>query len=186
MAQDQPPRLRCECYLSRLARRRMPRLLGPLLLLLPKRRLVNQKIRPLCRIDDRCAGPGVTGEHHEPSRAVGPHNAFRSHGPTVRQSDRFALAEPAPQRAFRDPRRPRLVHVEPPAPLVLAQRVTHRSATVLGPEYVDLGRLPPPGSRLPNHFAWLHLADLDLERNTLHSQLDRLAKHLLRPFRPVQ
>ena len=29
----------------------MPRLLGPLLLLLPKRRLVNQKIRPLCRID---------------------------------------------------------------------------------------------------------------------------------------
>src|SRR2546425_11500587 len=166
MAQDQPPRLRCECYLSRLARRRMPRLLGPILLLPPKRRLVNQKIRPLCRIDARCVGPGVPGEHHEPSRAVGPHNAFRSHGPTVRQSDRFALAEPAPQRAFRDPRRPRLVHVEPPAPLVLAQRVTHRSATVLGPEYVDFVRIPHPASRIPNYFTRLHLDAVDIERDS--------------------
>src|SRR5207253_4297324 len=40
--QDESPSLGRQRDLRRFARRRMPRLLGPLLLLLPKRRLVNQ------------------------------------------------------------------------------------------------------------------------------------------------
>src|SRR5437899_7039923 len=40
VTQYEASRFRGECYLRGLARRRMPRLLGPLLLLLPKRRLV--------------------------------------------------------------------------------------------------------------------------------------------------
>src|SRR2546425_12794660 len=120
----------------------MPRLLGPLLLLLPKRRLVNQEISPLRRIDHGSTGPGVAGKHHEPPRALGPHNAFRSDCPTVRQSNCLALAKLPPQRTFRDPRRPRLVHVEPPATLMLAQRVAHRSATMLGAKDADVVPFP--------------------------------------------
>src|SRR5207244_3189765 len=51
----------------------MPRLLSPLLLLLPKRRLVNQEISPLRRIHHRRAGPRVTGKHDQPPRAPRAH-----------------------------------------------------------------------------------------------------------------
>src|SRR5439155_10405178 len=89
MAQDQPPRLRCECYLSRLSRRRMPRLLGPLLLLLPKRRLVNQQVRPLRRIDDGCARPGIACEDHGPPATFLPDDSFRDDSPPVSKLDRL-------------------------------------------------------------------------------------------------
>src|SRR5712692_811181 len=120
MTQYEALGFRGECYLSCFPRRRMPRLLRPLLLLLPKRRLVNQEISPLRRIDHRCTRTGITGEHHQPPRTVRPHNAFRSDFPTVRQFDDLALAELAPQRTLRDADGARLVHVEPAAPLVLA------------------------------------------------------------------
>src|SRR5438552_16308 len=42
MRQHEAPGLRCQSNLGSLARRRMPRLLGPVLLFLPKGRLVNQ------------------------------------------------------------------------------------------------------------------------------------------------
>src|SRR5713101_4107979 len=43
VAQDQPLRTRGERHLGGFARRRVPRLLRPILLLLPKRRLVNEQ-----------------------------------------------------------------------------------------------------------------------------------------------
>src|SRR5712692_3917686 len=118
----------------------MPRLLGPLLLLLPERRLVNQEVGPLRRIHDRGTRSCVTGEDDEPPRAVGPHNAFGSNRPPVLQSNCFALTQFAPQRTLGDACGARLVHVEPAAPLMLAQRVANRSATVLGAEHMDLVR----------------------------------------------
>src|SRR5256885_12168148 len=50
VTEHQAPSLRGEGHLRRLTRRRMPRLLGPLLLLLPKRRLMDEQVRPLRRI----------------------------------------------------------------------------------------------------------------------------------------
>src|SRR5437660_12041632 len=128
----------------------MPRLLGALLLVLPKRRLVNQQVRPLRRIHHRSTGTRIAGEYDDPPRAVASHNALRSNRPTVRQLHCLAFAELAPQRAFGNPRRSRLLHVEPPAPLVLAQCVAHGSPTVLRSEYVNAVRFPFPVSPFPD------------------------------------
>src|SRR5205807_7071380 len=50
VTENESPGIGGQSDLSRLARRRMPRLLGPLLLLLPKRRLVTQQVRRLRRV----------------------------------------------------------------------------------------------------------------------------------------
>src|SRR6266480_5597011 len=125
--QDQPPSLRSQRYLSCFARRRMPRLLGPLLLLLPKRRLVNQEISPLRRIHHRRAGSSVAGKHHQPPRTLRAHNPLGAHLPPVRQLDRLAPLQLPPQVSFWNARRPRFVRIEPPRTLVLLERVPDRS-----------------------------------------------------------
>src|SRR5207248_4593201 len=164
----------------------MPRLLGPLLLLLPKRRLVNQQVRPLRRVHHRGTRPRVARENHQPARALRAHDPLGTHRPPVRQSDCLTLLQLPPQVPFRHAGRPRFVRIKPPGTLMLTQRISHRSAAMLRREHVNLVRLPPPGSRLPNRFAWLHLDDFDLERNALHPELNRLAEYLLSPPRPIQ
>src|SRR6266566_6570784 len=186
--QHQPPSLRSQRYLSGLARRRMPRLLGPLLLLLPKRRLVNQEISLLRRVDHGRAGPRVAGKHHQPPRALRAHNPLGAHLPPIRQLDRLAPLQLPPQVSFRNARRARFVGVKPPRTLVLLERVPDRSPTVLGPEYVNLVvvPLPAPRSLLPQRHPRLYLDDVDLERNALHPELKRLREQLLRPLWPIQ
>src|SRR6266576_471803 len=174
--QHQPPSLRSQRYLSGLARRRMPRLLGPLLLLLPKRRLVNQEISPLRRIDHRCTRTGITGEHHQPPRTLRAHNPLGAHLPPVRQLDRLAPLQLPPQVSFRNARRPRFVRIEPPRTLVLLERVPDRSPTVLRSEGVD--RIPVPASASPD----LHnLPRLRSEEHTseLQSRRDLVCRLLL-------
>src|SRR6266550_7675341 len=186
--QHQPPSLRSQRYLSCFARRRMPRLLGPLLLLLPKRRLVNQEISPLRRIDHRCTRTGITGEHHQPPRTLRAYNPLGAHLPPVRQLDRLAPLQLPPQVSFRNAGCPCLVGIEPPRTLVLLERVPDRSPTVLGPEYVNLVAvpLPAPRSLLPQRHPRLYLDDVDLERNALHPELKRLREQFLRPLWPIQ
>src|SRR6266576_3571927 len=138
--QDQPPSLRRQRHLSCFARRRMHRLLGPLLLLLPKRRLVNQEISPLRRIDHRRAGPRVTGKHYQPPRTLRTHNAVRGHCPPVRQSHRLTSLQLPPQVSFRNARRARLLRIKPPRTLVLLERVPDRPPPMLRGEGRD--RLP--------------------------------------------
>src|SRR2546425_2888678 len=161
----------------------MPRLLGPLLLLLPERRLVNQEIGPLRRIDDRRAGPRVTGEHHQPPRTLRSHNPLGTHGPPVRQSDCLAPLQLPPQVSFRNAGRPRLLRIEPPGTFVLLERVPDRPPTVLRGEGVD--RIPVAAGASAN-LPRLDFNDLNLEGNSLHSELDRLAEYLLRAFRAIQ
>src|SRR5947199_2382319 len=72
---------------------------------------------------DRRARASVAGEDHRSPRTGRTDQAFWSDRPTVRQSDRFTLRELAPKGALRDPRRLGFLGVEPPAPLVLLQRV---------------------------------------------------------------
>src|SRR5216117_3985549 len=115
----------------------MPRLLGPLLLLLPKRRLVNQEISSLRRIHHRRAGPSVAGKHHQPPRTLGTHNPLGAHLPPVRQLDRLAPLQLPPQVSFRNAGCARLIGIEPPRPLVLFERVPDRSPTVLRGESLD-------------------------------------------------
>src|SRR5205809_4616776 len=131
MTQYEAPSFRGQRDLSGLARRRMPRLLGPLLLLLPKRRLVNQEISPLRRIDHRRAGPRVTGKHHQPPRALGTDNPLGAHLPPVRQLDRLAPLQLPPQVPFRNAGRPRFVRIKPPGPLVLLERVPDGASSML-------------------------------------------------------
>src|SRR5205809_1897024 len=69
---------------------------------------------------------------------------------------------------------------------MLAQSVPDGSPTMLRCKDVDLIRIPHPASRIPNHLTGLDFADLDFELCSLHPELDRLAKHLLRPLRPIQ
>src|SRR5436309_4381715 len=137
MTQYEAPNFGGKCYLSGFPRRRMPRLLSPLLLLLPKRRLVNQEISPLRRIHHRRAGPRVTGKHDQPPRALRAHNPLGAHLPPVRQLDRLAPLQLPPQVSFRNAGRPRLLRIKPPGALMLAQSVSHGSATMFGPEYVN-------------------------------------------------
>src|SRR2546427_7779323 len=170
--QDQPPSLRRQRHLSCFGRRRMPRLLSPLLLLLPKRRLVNQQISPLRRIDHRRAGPSVAGKHYQPPRTLRAHNPLGAHLPPVRQLDRLAPLQLPPQVPFRNARRARLLRIKPPRTLVLLERVPDRSPTVLGPEYVNFVAvpLPAPRSLLPQRHPRLYLNDLDFERDSLDAE----------------
>ncbi len=89
MRQHQAPSLGRQRHLRRLLRRRMPRLLRPLLLLLPKRRLVDQEIGPRRRIHDRRAGPRVAGKHDEPPRSLGANKAVSRQLSAVSKLDRF-------------------------------------------------------------------------------------------------
>src|SRR5213592_3554197 len=186
MTQYEAPSFRGERHLSCFARRRMPLLLGPLLLLLPKRRPVNQQISPLRRIHHRRAGPRVAGKHYQPPWTLRPDNAVRSHCPPVRQSHRLTFLQLPPQVPFRNARRPRLVGIEPPGPFVLLERVPDGASTMLRGEGVD--RIPVPASASPNlhNLPSLDFNDLDLERNPFHPELEGLRKQLLRPFRPIQ
>src|SRR5213592_1464844 len=147
MTQYEAPSFRGERHLSCFARRRMPRLLGPLLLLLPKRRLVNQQISPLRRIHHRRAGPRVAGKHYQPPRTLRPDNAVRSHCPPVRQSHRLTFLQLPPQVSFRNAGGARLFGIKPPGTLMLLERVPDRSPTVLGPEYVNFVAVPLPAPR---------------------------------------
>src|SRR5437879_9800790 len=97
----------------------MPRLLRPILLLLPKRRLVNEQIRALRRIHDGRARTRVAREHDEPAGTLGADEAISCQLSAVSKLDRLALVQLAPQGAFRNPRRPRFLRIEPPQPLVL-------------------------------------------------------------------
>src|SRR5439155_20752150 len=119
MTQYEAPSFRGERHLSCFARRRMPRLLGPLLLLLPKRRLVNQQISPLRRIHHRRAGPRVAGKHYQPPRTLRPDNAVRSHCPPVRQSHRLTFLQLPPQVSFRNAGRARFIGIKPARTLML-------------------------------------------------------------------
>src|SRR6266699_1385487 len=71
---------------------------------------------------------------------------------------------------------------------MLAQSVAHRSTPVLGPENVTLVAvpLPAPRSLLPQHHPWFHLDDVDVERDALHAELNRLTEHLLRALGSVE
>src|SRR5881396_1457510 len=62
---------------------------------------------------------------------------------------------------------------------MLAQSVPDGSPTMLRCKDVDL-------IRIPHHLTGLDFADLDFELCSLRPELDRLAKHLLRPLRPIQ
>src|SRR5438093_5183628 len=159
----------------------MPRLLSPLLLLLPKRRLLNQEISPLRRVDHRRAGPRVTREHDQPPGTLRPDNAVRSHCPPVRQSHRLTFLQLPPQVPFRNARRACLLRIKPSRTLVLLERVPDRSPTVLGPEYMNLVAvpLPAPRSLLPQRHPGLHLDDVHLERHPFHPELKGLREQLL-------
>src|SRR5690348_17167866 len=126
----------------------MPRLFRAALLLLPKRRLVNQQISPLCRIDDRGTRSCVSRKHDQPPRPLWTHDPLGAHLPPVRQLDRPAPLQLAPQVPLRNAGRPRFVGIEPPRPLVLLERVPDRSPTVLRSERVD--RIPVPTSASPS------------------------------------
>src|SRR6266550_1160766 len=180
--QHQAPSLRGERHLSGFARRRMPRLLRPLLLLLPKRRLVNQEISPLRRIHDRRAGPRVAGKHYQPPRTLRPDNAVRGHCPPVRQSHRLTSLQLPPQVSFRNARRARLLRIKPPRTLVLLERVPDRPPPMLRGEGVD--RIPVATSASPNlhNLPRLDFNDLDFERDSLDAELKRLREQLLRPL----
>src|SRR5438309_8167877 len=101
----------------------MPRLLRPILLLLPERRLVNEQIRPLRRVHDGRARTRVAREHHQPTRTPRADKAVSCQLSAVSKLDRLPLVQLAPQRAFGDARRPRLLRIEPPQPLVLPYRI---------------------------------------------------------------
>src|SRR5437016_2454477 len=164
----------------------MPRLLRPVPLLLPERRLVDQQVRPLRRIHHRRARPRVPGEHDGPPRTLGTDEALSCQLSAVSQLDRLSLTELAPQRAFGNARGARFLHVEPPAPLVLAQRVPYRPPSVLGLEHLNVILFPLPLSPALYRIPWLHLRHLNLERNAFHAEPQRLRQQLLRPLGTVQ
>src|SRR5205807_3767384 len=166
-----------------------PRLLGALLLLLAKRRLMDEQIRPLRRIHHSRTRPRVPGKHDDAPGTLRADDAVRTYCPPVRQLHRLTLLQLPPQVSFRNAGLARLVRIEPPRPLVLAQCVADGSPTVLGAKHLNLVR----GARCavaavvgPYHVARFDLSDVDPERNSLDTQLDCLAKHFLGALRAIQ
>src|SRR5947199_1012861 len=135
---------------------------------------------------DRRARASVAGEDHRSPRTGRTDQAFWSDRPTVRQSDRFTLRELAPKGALRDPRRLGFLGVEPPAPLVLLQRVPDGPAPVLRGKNENGVLFPLPPSPAFYRVSSLYFADLDLKRDSLDPELDRLAEQLLCATRTVQ
>src|SRR5205823_5621790 len=164
----------------------MPRLLGPLLLLLPKRRLVNQQVRSLRRIHHCRTRPRVPSKHDHAAGTFGPHDPLGAHLPPVRQLDRLTLLQLPPQVSFRNAGGARFVGIKPPGTLMLLERVPDGTPTMLGAEHVNVVRFPFPVSRFPNHLTGLHLDDINVERDSLDAELKRLRKQFLRSLRPVQ
>src|SRR5438128_11160830 len=69
---------------------------------------------------------------------------------------------------------------------MLAQSVSYGSTTMLRGKDANVVRFPFPASRFPKHHPGFHFLDLDVELNSLHPELNRLAEQLLRPLRPIQ
>src|ERR1041385_110462 len=136
--QHQAPSLGRERHLRRLARRRMPRLLGPILLLLPKRRLVNQQVRPLRRIHDARTGSRIPGEYDEPPGTAGAYEVGRLERWTVGKRHGLALGELSPQRTLGNPCGLGLLHIEAASALVLLQSVSDTTTSVLCSEHMDV------------------------------------------------
>src|SRR5439155_16386253 len=153
---------------------------------LAERRLVDLYVRSQRRIHHRRARPRVAGEHDGPPRPLRTDEAFGCQLAAVSQLDRLPLAELAPQRPLRNARSARFLHVEPPAPLVLAQRVPYRPPSVLGLEHLNVILFPLPLSPALYRIPWLHLRHLNLERNAFHAERQRLRQQLLRPLGTVQ
>src|SRR5438034_906940 len=173
-------------HLRRLARRRMARLLGPLLFFLAERRLVHQQIRPRRRVHDRRARPGIARDDHLATGTRLTDDAFRSDRPTVRQSDSFTTLQLPPQRSLRHPKGLSFRGIESPEPLLLDQRVPDRPAPVFGREYAYSVRATPYAFFITNLVSRPDFPDFDSERHPFHSQLDRALQQLLRALRPVQ
>src|SRR5947209_884734 len=163
----------------------MPRLLGALLLLLPKRRLMDEQIRPLRSVDDASTGPRVTREHNQPTRPLRAHDPLGAHCPPVRQCDRLTFLQLPPQGSLRHARGARFLRIEPPGAFMLLEGVPDGPPTVVSSKHVNVVPFPFPLSPFPN-YPWSHFLDLDLERHPLHAELNRLAKDLLPSLRAVQ
>src|SRR5207247_104634 len=116
----------------------------------------------------------VAGEHNRPPRTLGTDEAFGCQLSAVSKLDRLALTQLPPQRPLRNAGGARFLHVEPPASLVLAQRIPHRSTPMLRLEHENVVLFPLPFSPAFYRVPRLHLADLDLKRDSLHAELDRL------------
>ena len=69
---------------------------------------------------------------------------------------------------------------------MLPHRVPHAAATVLRGENVDLIPIPPPASRIPQHYSRFHLLDLDRKRHALDAEGNRRAQDFLGAARAVQ
>src|SRR5438105_12639613 len=166
VTENEAPGIGGQSDLSRLTRRRMPRLLSALLLLLPKRRLVDEQVRPLRRIHYGSTGSRVAREHDHAPGPLRAYDPLGAHLPPVRQLDGLALLQLPPQGPLRHARRARLLGIKPPRPLMLPERISHGSSTVFSNEHVNVVRFPFPVSPFPDFLPWLHLNDVDLERNS--------------------
>src|SRR5438309_8958456 len=124
----------------------MPRLLRPILLLLPKRRLVNEQIRPLRRIHHGRTGPGIAGKHHQPPRTPRADEAVSCQLSAVSKLDRLPLVQLPPQGAFRNPRGAGFLRIEPPQPLMLPYRIADRPAAMVRCKHVNIVLFPLPPS----------------------------------------
>src|SRR6266568_3667770 len=144
VAQDQTLRIRGERHLGGFARRRVPRLLRPILLLLPKGRLVNEQIRPLRRVHDGRARTRIAREHHASSPTLLPYDSLRYDFPSVRYHNRLPPLQLAPQGAFGDAGRPGLLRIEPTQPLVLPYRIADRPAAMVCCKHVNIVPFPLP------------------------------------------
>src|SRR5437879_1469660 len=186
MRQHQLLHSRRQRHLRCLARRRVARLLGPILLFLAERGLVHQEIRPLCRIHDRRTGKGVARDYDFTPGTRGPYNAFRCDCTTVRQRHRLTALQLAPERTFGHAQRLGLRRIESPQPLSLYECIANGSAAALRGKSLDRVRVPCPVSRVPFDPSRLQFPDLAPERHPFHAEFDRALEQPLRAFGAVQ
>jgi len=159
----------------------MPRLLGPLLLLLPKRRLVNQEVRPCAASTTAAHGGCSRNTTSRPGRF----------GPTIPSALTFRPSASStvsprctfPTSALQEHRPPALCRIKPPG------RSCSLSAYPTDPPPCSVRRRECRThhvARCPLHVARQRrrasARGFDFERDSLDAELNRLAKYL--PSRP--
>ena len=135
-----------------LAGCRVPGLARPLALLGKEGRLVDQEVCTGRRVDDRTRRRRIAREDDLPSGAWLAENVFRRDHPSVRERHALAPLEEPALAPVRYPEAGCFVHVEPPRPLILDERIPDRGHAVIHLERLDRVTVPLEASiRVEHH-----------------------------------
>ena len=178
VGEHEPPGARLPGHPGGLARRRVHGLLGPRLLRVAERGVVDEQVGPPRGLHGPAAGPGVAGHDDRPAAPGRLDHLAGLDDAAVRERHRRAALQRAEERPLRNAERHRLLQVEAPGALVLHERPAERGRSVVGLERHHRAAVPPHGLAGP------HLVDPHLEGEPLGAREEHHVEEPARRARP--